>query len=208
MGTKFSHFSILNSTIEEATELLQLMPKKTNFYEMMKRLSPESAEEFKKLEDCGDKNIEMAMRRMNSQKREYFIGKNHDWTTVFSEEFGFESIDNYSLILSKKSNKTFLTVGLFDEDVFTLSVIKIGEILTHHVSGDAEAYEMKQSLGNSAIFAETFNIVPRKDELEQILESNDEDLYKKIMELEKLFNMKLWINRSAPKEMGWKKVVV
>ena len=142
------------------------------------------------------------------QKRTYYVGQNLNWTTVFSEEFGFESIDVYTLSLSKNTDKLFFTIGLFDEDVFTFSVIKEGKIVTHHVSGAAETYEMKPSLGDAAIFAETFNVVPRKEQLEQILETNDSHLDKKITELENLISVKLWLNRSAPRELRWKKVIL
>ena len=67
---------------------------------------------------------------------------------------------------------------------------------------------MKDSLGDINIFAKTFNIVPQKEKLEQILKNNNNDLDKKITELEDLLKFKLWINRSVSRELKWKKVVV
>jgi hypothetical protein len=219
VGTKFSHFSILDSNVEEAIGLLNLIPKRPNILEIMRRVSPKnelwfakSVDDIKKPENANEeqwqkfrKDWPKAVKYMNSQEREYWVGKNQNWTTVFSEEFGFESIDNYSLILSKRNNKLFLTVGIFDEDVFTLSVIKKGTILAHHVSGNPQPY-MQPCLGDINTLAELFNIAEQKDKLEDILKNNNDDLYKKIAELETLFNMKLWIDRSEPREMGWKKV--
>ena len=221
MGTKFAHFSISDSSIDQTIGLLNLIPKRPNIMEIMKRVAPDNElfnkpiEQLKKPENQSDeqwqkfqKDWSKATKYMNSQKRTYYVGQNLNWTTVFSEEFGFESIDVYTLSLSKNTDKLFFTIGLFDEDVFTFSVIKQGKILTHHVSGSAEIYGMKQSLGDSAIFAETFNIAPRKEQLEQILKTNDKHLDKKITGLENLVSVKLWLNRSAPRELRWKKVIL
>jgi len=119
-----------------------------------------------------------------------------------------ESIDNYSLNLSKKTNKTFLAVGLFDEDVFTLSIIKSGKIVTSHISGAPEIFEMKEQLGDATEFAKVFNVIEEKDKLGNILKNNNRDLDKKITELEQLVNMKLWIISDQAQEWCWKEVVI
>jgi hypothetical protein len=208
MGTKFAHFSISDSSVDQTIGLLNLIPKRPNVIEMIKRMHPEDPDMFKKLQESSAPESKKLIQYLVSGTREYYIGQNLNWITVFSEEFGFESIDVYTLRLSKNTDKLFFTIGLFDDDVFTFSVIKEGKILTHHVSGAAEIYGMKQSLGDAAIFAETFNVVPRKEQLEQILKTNDLDLYKKLTELENLVSVKLWLNRSAPRELRWKKVIL
>jgi hypothetical protein len=220
MGTKFSHFNILNSSIDQTMGLLTLIPKRPNALEVMKRLAPDNElfnkpiNEIKKPENSSDeqwqkfqKDWTQATKYMKSQKRAYYVGQNQNWITVFSEEFGFGSIDVYTLPLSKKISNTFLTVGLFDEDVLILTIIKNGNILTRYVCG-GQSYEIEDTFGDINIFAEAFNIIPQKTQLEQILKNNDDNLYKKIEELEKLCNLKLWINRSLPRELKWKKVTV
>jgi hypothetical protein len=117
---------------------------------------------------------------------------------------------NSDLVLeaSKTIDNPILTVSLFDEDVFTLSLVKRGNVITRHVSGSVAPYDLTKSLGDINSFADIFHITPQKDKLEQILKNDDNNLDKKITELENLFNMKLWINRSLPRELKWKKVTI
>ncbi len=220
MGTKFDHFSILNSDIDSTVELLKILPKKPNALEIMKRLAPDNElfnkpfDEIKKTENQSDeewhkmqKDFLKLEKMLNSQKRTYYVGKNNDWITVSSEEFSFMGNSDLVLGASKTINNPILTLGLFDEDVFTLSLVMKGMVVTRHVSGSVTAYGMNKSLGDINSFVEIFHIIPQKDKLEQILKNNDDDLYKKIEELENLLSIKLWINRSAPGELKWKKVV-
>ena len=118
MGTTFAHFSILDSNVEETIKFLDLIPKKPNALEIMKRISPkekpfpESINDFKKPEKVNDEQWQKLLNdwpkfinTLKSQKRTYYIGKNNDWTTVFSEEFGLESIRDYALDSRLKRGK-------------------------------------------------------------------------------------------------------
>ena len=121
MGNTFSHFNILDSTVDEAIGLLNLVPKRPNILEIMKRVSPKnelwfakSIDDIKKPGNANDeqwqqlrKDWPKALKYMNSQEREYWVGQNQNWTTVFSEEFGYESINEQTLPLSKKSATHF-----------------------------------------------------------------------------------------------------
>jgi hypothetical protein len=60
MGTKFAHFSISDSSIDQTIGLLNLIPKRPNIMEIMKRVAPDNElfnkpiEQLKKPENQSD----------------------------------------------------------------------------------------------------------------------------------------------------------
>jgi len=98
-----------------------------------------------------------------------------------------------------------IAISVFDDDVLTLSVIKAGKVLTRHVSGDTDTYDMKSVLGDVVLIADAFGIPQKTEDLKTILEN--ENIWKKFEELEKLTHMILYNpSQDDDKEMDWKEI--
>jgi len=208
MGAKFAHFSIFQMDVEEAIKLLGGVPgtpmNADRLEAFMKKTSPS---DFKPLTDEAKEAITKLFNMANKSRKEYMVGVNGKWTTVFNEWFDWSSIEEAAITFSKKTEKICFDISMFDSDVFTLSVYKKGKVLTRHISGATEIYDKKSSLGDIDIIADTFGITEQKETLQKVLEKDD--LEEKVTDLEKLFNVKLWrIYTDLAKKMGWKKVTV
>lgn len=139
-------------------------------------------------------------------QRTFFVGRNGILITVFNDGWSLDTERNV-IAVSKNSSKTFLAVAVYDDDVFVLSIVEGGAVLTQHCSGAAEAYGMVQNLGDTSLIVDTFGIPGEKERLEKVL--RNDDLWKKVSDLEELLKVKLWISgEDQVKEMGWKKVTV
>jgi hypothetical protein len=209
MGTKFAHFSIQNSSLDETIELLQLIPQRKltieKFNSFGKMMSPGN---WKPIAPEAANLLEGLFKQVNLSQRTFFVGSNEKWITVFNDDSGVSAESN-AMTLSKLNSKTFLVISDFDDDVFQLVIIKDGIELTRHVSGNAEAYGMSvgESFGDLDIIANTLEIANQKEQLRDILKKDN--VFQKIPELEKLIGMTLWIpTEQQMKEMGWKRVVI
>lgn len=207
MGANFGHFSVFDSSIQEAQETLKSLSSGDNcplkFDKAMQRAHPNikpGTEEAIKL-------VNKLYKAGNPYGSTYYIGTNGKWVTIFNEWFGWGSVEPVAIKYSKNSMKLCFAISLFDSDVFSLAVIKEGYVLTRHICGDKEAYGVESSLGNIDILADTFGINEAKEQLQKILEKDDQE--DKISDLERLFDLKLWgINQKELKSMGGKKVTV
>jgi hypothetical protein len=210
MGTKFGNFSILGSNIKEASELLVFIPKRRNILEIMDKINPENGRKFSTIVQemvQGDPQYKKAFEYMSSSKSDYYLGTNHKWTTIYSEEFGWGSTENHSMEISKHYPNFVFSASLFDEDVFQFNILKNGVILSEHISGDAEINDAKKSLGDIKVICQVFNIIGQENKLENIL--NYDDLAKKIEDLEIILGVDIWINDIKDlKTKGWKKVTI
>jgi hypothetical protein len=207
MGAKFANFSILQGDVKKTIELLKKMPKPAGSQAMINLLSKAEAENLSR-EAVDKKQVES----MFSQLRDafgssiYYVGKNSQWVTVFSETFGVESIEQFAARFSAKSPQLFMTIGDFDDDVFMLSLMCKGKVLTRYVS---EPYEMLMvgNLGNTTQTAELLGMPEKKGVLNDILK--EKDIKTRIEGLEKLLGMKLWLN--SPDRLpvsAWEKIVI
>jgi hypothetical protein len=214
MGTKFAHFSILGGEVDEAIALLQPPRPRRDPIKFAEALFPGTgaATEMKALLTSDNKDIQRIMQYMTSGQTEYYVGQNHGWVTVYSEEFTFETIDKYVLGLSRNSPRTFLTISMYDCDVCIITIISEGKILTRHISGyvattgwAGESSDMNDTLGDVKIIARTFGI-QNTEKLEQILNLKDQD--EKLGQLQEISHMGIFFNDGeALLEHGWKKVM-
>jgi hypothetical protein len=217
MGTKFGHISIFDSDLKEVKELLKFLPKDQNTpLERMKMFLKRKGapdDTMKKFVDFLNTQDEGAkvLKDMTTNKRDYYIRQNNRLMTVYSEEFSIGVVDDAVEALSQHTPKMFLATSLFDESVFTLSLVKNRSIITRHFWGETQAnYEMEPILGDAAIFAEAFGISEKTAAISEALQIDN--LSDQIDTLSKLFNVELWINLKTEKpgeltKAGWKKVV-
>ncbi len=206
MGSKFGNFSIADTSIEDTAKLLESYPQNLmtgKFLESAIKLLTKDA----KLPTAEQHNfVESLVQISDLAKRTFFIGIRGKWTTVYSEDF-FVGSEIDVIPLSKKIDKTFVVAEVFDDDIFGIAIIKNGEILTRHVSGDTDVWKMTPKKGNLEIIAETFGITDKRKVLEVVLDS--EDVPEKVMALEELLNIFLWtVGREQVLAMGWKEVEI
>jgi hypothetical protein len=228
MGTKFAHFSVKGSSQAQVKNLIGLLPLKAgSIFSRISRMRPDIANkleqaflELTKMQQDDPKvsrsgfqpeDAKKALEYLHSTTTEYYIAQNHGWITVCSEEFGFESIENIALEISKISTKSIMTVADFDDDIFILNLLKNGKTITRHISGNADYYDMNETLGDITVISDNFEINGKEEELEAILKGAD--IWKKFEELEKLLNMWLWITRSELERhskdgLRWQKVTI
>lgn len=142
----------------------------------------------------------------------YCIGRIHpEWVTVLNSNFAWESIKEIGVKFSKSIQGLILAVGYFDDDVFSIHLIKNGKVLTSHVSGDgASCYGEKERLGDIELLIRELKLDISTENLQSILEM--EDLQKKVEELEKITLLPLWMKEEwledAPKEFRDKFITV
>jgi hypothetical protein len=205
VGSKFAHISIFDSNIKEAIKLLEFLPKRPILFDKMNKAVPGVIKALQTMQ-ARDKNAKWSLEWLSTSKTVYYVGKNNKLVTIFSEEFNWESIDNQTLAMSEKSPKIFLTVSNYDDDVFQLSIIKDGKILTKHISNSG-GYGIKPEIGDMEVIANIFEITGEKDKLKEILENKD--VPKKMDALQKLLNVDLWLDE--PDELiknKWQKVII
>ncbi|WP_088228807.1 hypothetical protein [Desulfosporosinus sp. FKB] len=122
-----------------------------------------------------------------------------NWTTILHEEFQIGMIEQVGKVLSKKIEKTILTVGYFDDDVIALHIFRNGKCVTCHIS--EYAYGYKKKIGNPSKFVSELELPDSDTErLKGIFKC--EDLAKKVELLERLLAAPLWIDKEALIEYG------
>jgi hypothetical protein len=209
MGTKFGHFSVFNSNIDETVRILKSLPKSQSTFEKFEKMGKTWFDKsLEPLTEDKERALMQLFQLRDQSLNTYFVGINNRAITVFSEELGFENTEQLVKSISRRLQKSFMVLSVFDNDVLLLSIIKSGSVLTRHLSGDAEAYFGENtSLGDLGTIANELRIPEKRDLLERALKGDDP--LKKVSDLETLLEMTLWIiSEEEVTKMGWKKVTI
>jgi hypothetical protein len=180
MGTKFANIHIYSNDIERIKESLTLWYRN---------------EQQKRNKLFGNMNILPEMKQLfDDSLGSCYIGSlKKGWHTILYTNFGWESVNNNALVISQFLDVPILSIGYFDDDVFTLGVIRDGKVFTEHISGNSlEVYDLEDLAGNAKIIVEETGLNISVDTLEDILKLND--LEEKVVALEEVFGLPLWIN--------------
>jgi hypothetical protein len=187
MGTKFANMHILSDELEGIKESLKRWYSRVdnNRKNVLKNIGVLSL-----LEGLTD----------NSCGKCYLGNFKSGWISILHPDFNWESVNDVALEISKKVIGPILTIGYFDDDIFILTVIKAGYIITRHIAGySLDAYGLQQNEGDAEVIVKELDFDVEIDELKIVL--NQEDIEKKVIELEKLLKLPLWINADWIDEM-------
>lgn len=122
----------------------------------------------------------------------YYIGSLEDgWITIPHDSFEWETIEWITLDFSNFCKGNILAIGYYDDDVFIMSLVNDGKILTRHVSGNVEEYDLEQQMGDIDLFIKELDLHIKSDDLMEILKKDD--LEEKVSDLEELLSVPLWI---------------
>ncbi|NIK72070.1 hypothetical protein [Paenibacillus sp. BK720] len=113
------------------------------------------------------------------------------WVTVLHEDFQIGTIEREAYKLSKNLDRPILSVGYYDDDILVLRVYKQGKSVAYHVSNDGYGYESRT--GNPTHFQQSLGLEEKDTSvIKEILKC--ENLEKKVVLLENLLGVTLWIN--------------
>lgn len=114
------------------------------------------------------------------------------WISILHPDFTQESINTIALEISEDISAPILAIGYYDDDFFTLAVIRDGHIITEHVSGcNLESYGLEPIDSNAEIIINELELDVASEVLDDVF--NNKDIEKKVKDFEKLIRLPIWI---------------
>lgn len=185
MGASFASMHIFGKDKDEIKELVlsNTEPLPNNFIGKMKS--------FAKMLGASDDDVEgfEELSEFEEMFKSHFYGKTGTKAySLYSDKFGMESINEIAIeYFNTDIEATVLTIGLLDEDVLQLSVIKGGRVVSKVVLSDGCYEEFPPCMKNCKAFEWYFGITE-----EQIKNAIDENDYIKTCEnFAELFDLPL-----------------
>lgn len=185
MGAKYANINIKMRDAEKLKGVL------SEYYQGVKEKNLKLFSRFKEMPDD-------LLKMICKSHSEYVICQfTEKWLTILNANFGWESVDAVALAISKHINEPILTIGYFDDELVTMSIIENNKILTKHISGlGLSAYEIDAEKEDAIIFNEYLELDQELDVIEEILSirlNHFTELDDKIQRLSELTGIQLGV---------------
>ena len=108
-------------------------------------------------------DIEALVKIIKSAVKEkiyiFYLIKNNDWTSIYSEDFSFESVKEYVSRWFYDVPNAIITVGYFEDDILDISYISRCKVKASIVMGDnLEIYGYEKTYDDNGWFKKKFGV--------------------------------------------------
>ncbi|WP_316572392.1 hypothetical protein [Neobacillus sp. YIM B06451] len=122
----------------------------------------------------------------------YFVGQFGSWISVYGDAYDWGSIRREAEVISQLVKYPVLSLGYYDDSVLEIGLYKDNHLITRFAAGpDIEEYEVEPEELNIKLFDQALNVPLDSSELVRVLAN--EDIEEVVMELEKIFDLSLWM---------------
>ncbi|HCL04139.1 MAG TPA: hypothetical protein DHW61_17310 [Lachnoclostridium phytofermentans] len=142
MGTKYASLHIKAGSSENIIEQLKKYYNDNSNREVI--ISDRYPDYFKEI--LADKLIVVRDLLDSARKSSRIILIKDEFISIYDEAFSLETIEQEGINLSKYIDNPILATGNLDDDVFSVVLIKNGNIITKHTVGDGlDCYDIEPS---------------------------------------------------------------
>lgn len=122
----------------------------------------------------------------------FFVETCGSWISVYGDGYDWESIGREAEVISQLVKNPVLSLGYFDDSVLEIRLYKDNQLITKFAAGyDLDEYEIEPEELNIHLVEQALNVTLDSGELGRVLEN--EDIEEIVMELEKIFDLSLWM---------------